>query len=433
MTSVLPPLPRRRREAGFTLIELLVVTVVAVILILIALRSFDGLNRLARVQVNLTDLQQQQRVAQRELVRVLRMAGRGGLNGDPVTAAGVDRTVGRLTAIEVRNNVGVGSNPAVEPVAGESAQAVPGSDILVVRGVFSSPVYQVNYVSPTDYVRGTPQVVIRDTTPTGIPQDLTALRDAISNDRAEALIFTDALGDAYGVAELDPANSSSAADSVTLAFRTTGGTHAAVYSTLSSGGSFPDFRKVLTVGILEEYRYYVEDGDPARHLACARVYPATDAVHEDGALESLVAADIYDLQVALGFDSNQGGGFLSCDADVAGADDDIVEATGGQNDDWLFNAASGDGEDVTAAPWTEPPGGWASTTGCADTVQPRLFFVRVSTLARSPRADAYYEAPPLASLEDRAYEVSATDPLNGDTGRRFRRRILQTTVDLRNL
>jgi hypothetical protein len=282
-------------------------------------------------------------------------------------------------------------------------------------------------------VRGGTQVVIRDTTPTGIPQDLAPLRQAISGNRAEALLFTDALGDAYGVAELDAGNSSATTDSVTLAFRTSGGSHASLYATLSSGGVFPDFRKVLTVGILEEYRYYVEDGDPARQLACARVYPATDAVHEDGALERTVARDIFDLQVALGFDSNQAGGYLSCDADVTGSDDDVVEVAGGQNDDWLFNAALSDGEDATAAPWTEPSGGWATTTGCADTVQPRLFFVRVSTLARSPRADAYYEAPPLASLEDRSYDSAAADSLNGETGRRFRRRILQTTVDLRNL
>ena len=424
----------RRSAAGFTLVEVLLTLAVTVILVLVLLRAFDGLTRMTRVQTHLTDLQQQQRVAQRELASVLRMVGRGGLAGDPVTAAGVERSVRRLTALEVRNNVGLAGNPPVEPVIGASATAVVGSDILVVRGVFTTPVYQVDYVDPTAFIEGVNRVVVRDTTPTGMPQDLEPLRQAITNRRAEALIFTDALGDAYGVAELDFDTSNATTDRVSLAFRTSGGTHAGQFASLSSGGVFPGFRKVLTVGILEEYRYYVSEGSVTRELTCARVYPGTEAVHDDGTLDQLVARDIFDLQVALGFDSHLAGGFLACDDDVTGDDDDIVEAVDGSADDWLFNGAASDsGEDSDAAPWTEPPGGWATTSDCGDTVQPRLYYVRLSTLAMSPRADPYHAAEPLAALEDRTYGSDADDPLNGTTARRFRRRILQTTIDLRNL
>jgi prepilin-type N-terminal cleavage/methylation domain-containing protein len=431
--------PRQRdgepAESGFTLIEMLVVMLVTVILVLVLLQLFDGMSRMARVQTHLVDLQQQQRVAQRELASVLRMVGRGGLTGEPVTAAGSDRSVRRLTALEVRNNVGQGGNPPAEPVIGGSATAIVGSDVLIVRGVFSTPVYQVNYVDPDAYVQGVNRVELTDTTPTGVPQDLEPLRQAIAAARAEALIFTDALGDAYGVAELVPSLSSSTADTVTLTFRTTGSANADLFSALSTGGSFPDFRKVLTVGILEEYRYYVTEGPVGRQLDCARVYPGTEAVHDLGSIDRLVARDIFDLQLALGFDSHQGGGFLTCDDDVAGSDDEIVEVAGGAADDWLFNGAgvSATGEDADQAPWTEPSGGWATSRNCGDAVQPRLYYVRLSTLALSPRPDPYHEADPLASLEDRVYGSAADDPLNGTTARRFRRRILQTTIDLRNL
>lgn len=429
-----PHPPVSRSAAGFTLIEMLVVLLMTVILIVVLLNAFEGMSRMARVQTHLSDLQQQQRVAQRELAKMLRMVGRGGVTGEPAVTAGINRTVQQLAAIEVRNNVGLGSNPPAEPVIGGTATAVTGSDVLIVRGVFTTPVYQVNYVDATAFVQGGTQVVVQDVTPTGMPQDLQPLRDAIADGRPEALVFTDALGDAVGVAELNTTNSVAAADSVTLSFRTTGGTHAASYLPLSTGGAFPNFRKVLSVSILEEYRYYVTEDGGGRRFASARVYPNTEAVHDDGVIDELVALDIFDFQVALGFDSHLGGGFFDCDLDVTGADDDIVETADGLADDWLFNGGTAAaGEDPAAAPWTEPGGGWATTTACTDGVRPSLFYVRVSTLAVSPQPDPYHEAETVAGLEDHVYGTDAEDSLNGDVARRFRRRILQTTLDLRNL
>lgn len=417
-----------RRQAGFTLVELLLVTLLVVVLMVVTLDLFDGMNRLARAQTNLADLQQSQRVAQEELVRQVRMAGRGGLGDQPLGA-----TVTALAPVAVRDNVGLGGGDR-RVVAGESAEAIEGSDVLVLRGVFSTPVYRIDYIATDAFDPVDRRLVVRDVTPTGVPQDLAPLRQAISEQSPEALVLTDALGDAYGVAELDPASSQGGlADRVVLAYRTSGTARADRYAALSSGGAFPALTKVLTVGLLEEHRFYVTEGDPAPRLARARTFPVSEEVWK-GELAEPIAENVLDLQVALGFDSSLGGGFFACDDDVAGDDDRIVETAGGADDDWLFNRPEGDGEDATESPWVPPVGGWtAAPVGCGDVPQPQLYYVRVATLVRSPRPDPKYQAPVLDHLADRVYPLSADDRVNGDEARLHRRRILETTVDLRNL
>ncbi|HEX2254976.1 MAG TPA: prepilin-type N-terminal cleavage/methylation domain-containing protein, partial [Thermoanaerobaculia bacterium] len=322
------------RQRGFTLVELLLVLALSLILLIAVLNLFDGMNRMTRVQVNLADLQQAQRVAQAEVVRMVRMAGRGGLREDLLGGS-----VAHLAAVTVRNNVGAGG---VDPVVldGSGIAANEGSDVLVLRGVFSTPIYRVDYVDPGSFDPVTGRVVVALSTPTGVPQDLGPLREAVEEERPEALVITDALGDAYGVAELLPGDSVVTADSVLLAFRTSGSARAERYAALSSGGAFPAFQKALSVGILEEHRFYVRPGDPDPVLARTRTYPNVEEAYPDE-LDREVAPNIRDLQVALGFDSSQAGGFFDCDADPDGDDDRVVESDDGRDDDWLFNAAGG--------------------------------------------------------------------------------------------
>lgn len=373
-------------------------------------------------------MQQSQRIAQDQVVRMLRMAGRGGLAEQPLGGSVAD-----LAPVAVRNNIGLDGGSR-EVVTGESALAREGSDVLVLRGVFTTPVYRVDYVDATSFDPANRRVVVREITPTGIPQDLQPLRDAISEERPEALVLTDALGDAWGVAELVPGDSVAAADRVTLAFRVSGTARAARYVPLSQGGGFPGMTKVLTVGLLEEHRFYVQDGDPAPRLARARTYPASEELWQDE-LDVLVAENVLDLQVALGFDSSLAGGFFDCDDDAVGDDDRIVESADGSSDDWLFNDPDRDvGEDPTVPPWSPPGGGWTTlVTACTDTPRPELYYVRVATLVRSPQPDPKYQAPALEVLADRTYPLATDDPVNGERARHHRRRILETTVDLRNL
>ncbi|HSK77081.1 MAG TPA: hypothetical protein VLQ45_11525 [Thermoanaerobaculia bacterium] len=411
MTDI--PIRARARQSGFTLAEMAVSLFVTVSVLLGVLMLFDFTNKLSRVQGNVADMQQSLRIAQHDVVRLVRMAGRGGL------------PVGNLPAglaVAVRNNVGAG-----ERIGGGATPAVlEGTDVLTVRGVFAAPIYRVTAPGRITFngVGGpggatSGSVVVPSAEPANLAQDLEPLRQAIAENRPEALVLIARHSSSvYAVVELDPAGSSVAGNQVTVAFHITGGQHAGAYRTLSPGGAFPaTLTTAAYVGILEEYRLYVreehvdrnDDGsDLTPKLSRARVYPATDAPYagEEENWQNDIADNIVDLQVALGLDSPNGG----CTVAESEGTCTIFESEDGTGDDWLLND--------TAAP--DP----ALLAGVP------LHYLRLSTLARTDRRDVQYQAPLLVRLEDHDFAGSL---YNEREERMFRRRLLQTVIDMRNL
>ena len=63
----------------------------------------------------------------------------------------------------------------------------------------------------------------------------------------------------------------------------------------------------------------------------------------------------------------------------------------------------------------------------------KLFYIRVNTLARTDRPDTRFQAPLLTQIEDKDYTSSPFDLYNTRDERMYRRRNLQTIVDLRNI
>jgi hypothetical protein len=194
------------------------------------------------------------------------------------------------------------------------------------------------------------------------------------------------------------------------------------------------------VGILEEYRYYVrrtfeipgnDKSEMAPKLSRARTYPGTQTpwVHDpmmDDPTQSWqvdIADNVFDLQVALGLDTPaKDPAAAACGAGTIASDDvncGIYESADGENDDWMYN-----GEKVT------DPALFASSD---------LYYIRFSTLARTDRPDPNYTAPPLVRVEDNVYDTDDGKKLNtldasqGIYGLMFRRRILRTVIDMRNL
>ncbi len=407
---------RRRpaRRAGFSAIELLVSFTVMAIVVGGVLVLFGVNNRVAKVQTHVAEMQQSLRVAQYDMVRVLRMAGRGGLGRGAVPAG---------MALAVRNDVpdaGDLHHIAVGDTA--SPAVVPGSDVVTARGVFTTPLYQVDPTGgnltlddPVNPTTGT--IRIQDPSPnTSVPQDLRPLAAAIRRGLPEALLLVSALSDeVHAVVELVPASSSITDDAqgvprdVTAGFRISGGTYTDGYQAISPGGGFPPgLRSVALFGILEEYRFYVRENDPNPRFSRARVYPGSEAAHggDPDNLQQDIADSVLDLQAALGIDLDR--------------DDAVVENLDNlAADEWLFNGA---GDDPDASQWN------------AGVTPPPLFYLRVTTLARTARPDPTYRSPALARLEDHLY--NETDPVADDDerlARQFRRRQLQTVVDLRNL
>ena len=419
----------RKREAGFTLAEMIVALAVTSLLLLAVLATFDLNSRVARVQTNVADMQQSLRVAQDQIVRTVRMAGRGSLplaDADPFPQG---------VAIAVRNNVP--DNQFL--VAGDDmTRILPGTDVLTVRGVFGT-LYQINAASSVTYDDvanpKTGTLTVFNITPSGATQDLGPLKTAIADiakGKLEAILLAGAADDGiHGLVELIAGTVET--DRVVLTFAVTDGTRTGAYAKLSTGGSFPatSLQNVSFAGIVEEYRYYVREehavaadrsSELTPKLALARFYPGTDEPYGAAAdpnkaanARQDLADNILDLQVALGFDSTLGGRRLD-DIDHVGNDDQILETADGTNDDWLFNGSADKPED---AAWQGPP-------------RPGLQYVRVTTVARTDRRDPQYQAPLLTRSEDHAY-TTTDSATNTDNARMYRRRSLRTVIDVRNL
>lgn len=425
-----------RRQGGFTLVELIVALGVTVIIMMGILFLFDLNNKLTRAQTNISDMQQSLRVAQYDMVRLLRMTGRGGL---PTVQTGLALPTG--AALSVTRNVP--ADTRIVPGDADTPLVLEGSDVLAVRGVFSTPIYQIAYARPGSYRPVDPvaptdpqparttggEIEICSQSHTGVNQDLTPLEELLDADdaRPEALVLVSPLDDAvYGIVQLDAGASTKTVTScfsgegVTLRFKSDPADPlTARYRALSSaaaGENLPGgLTKVAFVGVLEEYRFYVREewalGAPDEDrggaitnelmptLARARFYPGTNEIYAGDAANVRVdvADGILDLQVSLGIDTN-GDGRVEEDPDAPDED----EVMGNHPDD-------------------------AVLTG-------RLSYARLSTLARTNRRDHSYEAPDLEAVEDHEYDVDdPKDRVNGAFARPFRRRVLETIVDLRNL
>lgn len=410
------------RERGFTLVEIVVAMTVALAVIAGALVLFQQGGKIARNETFVADMQDAIRVAQEEMIRFTRTAGRGGLPLGPLPQG---------IAVAVRNNVPASGDEHFVAVGDESSPAVlAGTDVLTVRGVISTPVYQANPVG-ADFVVDDPDdptvgsIRLYDPHPTsGIPQDLTELVDALADDEHPALLLVGPLDD-WVVVEVDVASSdlSLAPSEVRLAFLvgSTAGTSPKDRYVQMSGGFPAGLRAVSQVALLEEYRFYVREtyarpGDDSSalvpRLSQVRFYPNTETAHPGNSdLVEDIADNIFDLQVALGVDTDGDG--------AVGEGDDAAQKAA---DDWLFNTSGdvdGGGDPIEPAKWT--PAGNA------------LHYVRITTLARTDRPDLGYLAPELTELEDHDYTISPHDRFNATAERRYRRRLLRTQIDLRNL
>jgi hypothetical protein len=232
-----------------------------------------------------------------------------------------------------------------------------------------------------------------------VPQELDRLDELEDNPLPEALLLVSAGSDAVqAVVELVSVVDNGDGSFI-VNFQISD-----AYRSLSPGGEFSSaLRTVAMVGILEEYRYYVRDEAPASRLSRARFYPGTNNPYA-GAPANLavdVADNILDLQVALGIDRVAPEG---------------VQETEDGDDDWLFNSP----DDPT------DPELWNGDALPLD-------YLRITTLARTDRLDPEYTSPPIAAIEDRAYGETAAPAADKILERRYRRRLLQTVVDLRNL
>ena len=444
-------------QTGFSLAELLVGMVVTIQVIVGVMLLFDANSRVARVQNSVADMQQAQRVAQHEVVRFVRMAGRGGL---PQTAA-----------VTLVNNVTDANRDITD--APDSPRAVVGTDILTVRGVFSSPIYQINAADKSTYCHGPDapdvcpsmaagqgRIIVPPRSPSLIAQDTSALADAVPGD---PLLLTSPISDSiFCVVEIGSVSIDAGTQVATINFFSGAGrTLQSQYLELCPDGEFPDnLEAIAFVGLLEEFRYYIredfigaaagiQNGQLQPLLSRAQMRANTNQpLGNDPANAAVdIAENILDLQIAFGIDRYDEAGGEPFNAatgrrQLNGVIDEEDDGKPSAQDDWLFNLES-------ETTWTEA---WRYEVPCAgDTVNPcpagvdpevspinrrrlKLYQIRVNTLARSPDPERTYQSPAIGFIENREYGELDTGPANEveRVARLFRRHKLTTVVDLRN-
>ena len=496
------------RQAGFSLVELLVSVVIMAEVLIGLLIIFDSSSRLARAQTHLAELQQSLRVGQAEIVRYARMAGLGGLPitmlnlpaGQPDAASPIYDTFGTFPnkgyAVSVLNNVDeetiVGVvNPGAADLGTDTV--LPGSDVLILRGVFSTPMF---YVDPpldvSDWVDGATETFsgkvtlpersrISGRTYWDYPQEISDLSDRLKAAKTAAqplgIMLRDTLNpNAYVVAAfdfattttselnlatcpnidvhdstdvsdipqcisfnvlLDPDQDPSVGPGAGYANLTTGTNlqpgQGGTTLEVDSGPPVVEIElptNIGSVGLLEEYRLFVRaewevPGDSTTRLtpvlSRARFFPGTDTQID----RVDIADNVLDLQIAVGADADPIGstGY----GEIKDDDDD--------SDEVLFNVAgdtkTGGGVDYTSPEGSNPAGQdtWYDT-------DLEFHYLRINTLVQARFADLNHRAPKIDPIED--YDRGAAFAVGGSTYTlnnevQYRRRWLQTIVELRNL
>ena len=442
-------------QSGFSLIELLVAMLIAVEILVAGAIAFDLNNRMAQVQTQLTDLQQSLRIAQTDIARQVRIAGRGGLPAELAPGAVYDPSdpIPSLNglAIEVRDNVD-SSNHAISRGTGvTSPEAVDGTDILTLRGCFSTALYQVEPSTFTkrdsdgDSIIDEGTLPIQNTSVAGVLQDLQPLVDEINaygvgaTARGKMILVSPEARSIYGIADIKSVDATNLPTSVTLTLNLVTNSPLNPVDPDDLVREFPPNMLPVFGCFLEEYRYYVheEAGDTLTpvlpRLTRARFEPGTEQAYlgNSANFELDLADGVFDLQVALGLDTDYPSvdpaapASFGDDSDNLGNDDVIVEAAAGDperaHDDWLFNDAT---DLATDTQYTVH-----SAAGTQADVPVQLYFVRISTWGRTRRADPKYQAPTWTALEDEALNPTYWS----GNAFQFRKRALTTIIDMRNI
>ncbi len=450
-------------QAGFSLIELVISLILSVGLLTVVLTAFASTNELARSHISLAESQQSGRIAMHEVSRLVRMAGRGGLNGRLIPDPAGTPNVVSSSALEVRDNVGF-AGTSTEVLIGwpASPTAIYGSDILTVRGVMNGTMYQLAIGSSFTLmdqsgVPATPDtaaqgaLLVRSVNPAGLAQDLEKLLSAVEGGQTVPLLLVSSDEDnIHAVVQLTNVEVTAEDDSggpqeVRLRFNIQSGSmeldgYRSLYNA-NTPGLPAALRSVSLVGVVEEHRFFVREsysvaGDTSsevRHkLAVMRVLPGSEAPMGDiSSATQDVVDDISAFQVALGFLSILGPPPIdrNNDGQITIDDQEINESTTGDNDDWLFNGPSDDPTDP-AQPWGPP---WDDDPVTPAPPQPKLIALRISALVRSDRPDPGYFAPQVTQIENAIYSDPGLRYWNSEFERHFRRQLVRTVVEPRNL
>lgn len=469
---------QHKNTKAFSLLEMLMVMAVLSILLTGISMIFIETSRVARVQTQQAALQQNQRSVHQEITRMTRMAGVGGL---PITWVGEKSTLtpAYTTVGSFPNGFALGvSNNVISGTQVGASYVLPGSDMLTLRGAFTTPVYylldQVDLESAV--VAGEiSNYYVEVTSQAGefqVPLDplINHVQDAVNRTQTLPFILRDLSNpDAYVIMELNPSTTSlteyECNSGVTPAGWSGGpGQDGRIYCVriglqfkrsssytqpfgnlsmgtgldVNSGSVQVDMpggstkskleipKLVGSIAVLEEYQYFLRadwqiPGDTNSRfspvLSRAEMIPGTTTV-----LNTVdIARDIIDIQMAVGIDTNSTIG--------ATGFNEIVD-DGDKDDEVLFNAPDDTlvNPDVLVNAGIDPP---AYYNHALD-----FHFLRLTTVAQLPQTTQGQWVPQLSLFED--HDLTQTKTVNGYTynfnlERNVPRTYHQSVIELRNL
>lgn len=267
--------PSPATEAGFSLLELLLSLVIAAEILVAAYMAFDISNHATAVQTQITDLQQSLRIVQHDMSRLVRMAGRGGLPAEirpdlPFVATATIPDLQGL-ALEVRNNVSDGTGRRISRTDNTSPLALPGTDILTVRGCFANPLYQITQGSlilqdvDADGIPDRATLPVPDVSSIRIAQPLGPFCDELRDRGSATLILGSPEGRAvWGIARIRthdcPASGAPSQVNLTLDLLNNSPLNPDLDTNPATiSRAFPPEMDAAVACMLEEYRYYVRE------------------------------------------------------------------------------------------------------------------------------------------------------------------------------
>lgn len=377
--------PRASSAAGFTVLEVVVALFVLAVILVAVLELFDASNRIARTQIHMAEMQQSLRIGHDTMVRMTRMAARGWT----IQRSGWKES----DQVQVRDNVN--NNAYIGASTDPTLKIKEGTDVLRLRGVIEGSILEPTNPSG---VFLEPKLTIDVSSPSGIKQDLDPLQRAkdAGNDFRVMLVsrqgevgsadakITDITANKEATITYDPATSTE--------------------SWVSAG------HPIALAGIIEDYAFYIRENNGQPRLSLARFKPGT--LQPYGAdvanLRQDIADDILDLQVALAVDNytDTNGDTVIDERDKG---DKVITAG-----EWYDNVAGGPAVPVLG-------------------VKGDLYFLRISTLARTEGRDLRYISPQITAIENHTYTETATPTGTEFIERSRHRRLITTVVDLRNM
>jgi hypothetical protein len=445
---------------GFTLLETTIVVVLGCLLLVGFLAFLDSSSRLNKEAIGVADAQGSVRYGLNQMVRVIRMAGAGGLFVTQAVITRPDPDLGGVIAPpddDYDNVVG----GAVVDLSGTSIPVRPGTDILEVRGVIFSPLLGFDDQSGCGSCTDLAELTARSVTSTGHVNNDPRNRPQFS----EIDSYTQGASDAHpmfvlvaggddlhaGCSEPAPGRGVPPQPTYTVARLT-------APTSLSATGSFgrldfanplarafttenprdpaplggsPLLPAVRRAGILDDVLYFIDDSEPA-HPALARGLRRGDRFDVVA-----LADDVEDLQVAYGVDGLYGLDAVALDGGLGRLipsgprDPDPDVSTIRDGDEWAPNAeGERTFEPAEFQSVQPPPPGFPHEGTSSDAHCPTLRAIMISIVAKSPDPDPGYRGADSSGI--RTMNSPSATRLYPSPGLRFRRRTHTARVALRN-